>query len=42
MTFFERALALKGLWRKFSRDWTRRWDFGELGAFLAGLHRRQR
>jgi hypothetical protein len=23
-----------GLWRKFSRDWALRWDFGDLGAVL--------
>jgi hypothetical protein len=27
-------LALKGLWRKFSWDWTRWWDFGDSGAAL--------
>jgi hypothetical protein len=34
ITFSEGVLALKGLWRKFSRDWTRRWDFGDGAALL--------
>ena len=34
VTFSEGALALKGLWRKFSRNPARRWDFGDLGAVL--------
>lgn len=29
-----KELALKEHWRKFSRDWARRWDFGNLAAVL--------
>ena len=34
IAFSKGALALKALWRKFSRDFTRRWGFGDLGAAL--------